>query len=139
MAQADLPIPSAYFALAAQKRKGGLKNGVDQFGLPLETELNILYRTQAEILAASASLADDFAPDEDAPDDEGAENAENARLVRSPIDFEQLLNFGLDGAGSHFCMDFSQGGPPRIIFWDDALLAWRVIAQDVQGFFDLFD
>jgi len=35
-------------------------------------------------------------------------------------------------------MDFSVGEEPRIIFWDDAELTWRVIANTIEDFFTLF-
>ena len=54
-------------------------------------------------------------------------------------DFSKILTFGMDGAGCQFCMDFSQSeDTPRIIFWDDRDLRWRIIADDIEMFFALF-
>jgi len=53
-------------------------------------------------------------------------------------DFSKIFIFGVDGADCQFCMDFSIGEEPRIIFWDDAELTWRVIANTIEDFFALF-
>jgi len=102
-----MKIPEKYFALV-KKYSNSDDSWVadkDQFGNPIETELNIFYKTEKQIIKHSKELVEDFP----------AEEAE-------------------DGADCQFCMDFSVGEEPRIIFWDDAELTWRVIANTIEDF-----
>lgn len=37
-------------------------------------------------------------------------------------------------------MDFTENKEtPRVIYWDDGELTWRVIADSLENFFDLFE
>jgi len=108
----------------------------DQFGNPIETELNIFYKTEKQIMKHSKELVEDF------PAEEAEEYADTERINEYDLgyitDFSKIFIFGVDGADCQFCMDFSVGEEPRIIFWDDAELTWRVIANTIEDFFALF-
>lgn len=79
-----------------------------------------------------------FFPPEDIDDYDDYEKV-NAYDLGYITDFSQILTFGVDGAGCQFCMDFRENSDkPRIIFWDDFDLRWRVIADSLEQFFALF-
>ena len=134
----QISIPKNYFQLAA----GYLKSHAtwvaehDQYGNPLETELNILYADENEIAEASRDLPENFPPEE-AGEEADCETG-NAHNLGYLTDFSKIREFGIDGAGCQFCMDFSVGEEPRVIFGDDGELSWRVLADTLEDFFALF-
>ena len=132
-----MKIPAKYFELVAKNQDNTRSAQTDQYGYELDTELNIFYQTQEDILAESQELLDCFPPEEaDEYDNYEKVNAYDLGYI---TDFSKILTFGMDGAGCQFCMDFSQSeDQPRIIFWDDRDLRWRIIADDIEKFFALF-
>ena len=97
---------------------------------------SIFYKTEKQIIKHSKELVEDF------PAEEAEEYADTERINEYDLgyitDFSKIFIFGVDGADCQFCMDFSVGEEPRIIFWDDAELTWRVIANTIEDFFALF-
>jgi len=106
-----MKIPEKYFTLA-KKYSNSDDHWVadkDQFGNPIETELHIFYKTEEQIIKHSKELVEDF------PAEEAEEYADTERIN-----------------------EYDLGEEPRIIFWDDAELTWRVIANTIEDFFALF-
>lgn len=137
MNQKTLKLPKNYFELIAENQDNGYSAQKDQYGFELDIELNIFYETEEEIWAESQELPD-FFPPEDIDDYDDYEKV-NAYDLGYITDFSQILTFGVDGAGCQFCMDFRENSDkPRIIFWDDRDLRWRVIADSLEQFFALF-
>lgn len=133
-----MQIPCDYFALAKKFENGGvLKNELDQYGFDLLTEINILYQNEQQILLQSEKLTQNFSQQyADMPYDEFV-NEYDLGLI---ADFSKILEFGIDGSGCPFCMDFNESKHTlRIIFWDDGELRWRIIADSLEDFFNLFE
>mgnify|MGYP000873309225 FL=1 len=109
----------------------------DQFGYKLFTETHIFYNSD-EILKYSRELPKDF-PTEEAEEyvDHQKQNEYDLGYITN---FSQILVFGVDGSNCSFCMDFSENKEmPRVIYWDDGELTWRVIANSLEDFFSLFN
>lgn len=135
----QLKIPKNYAKLLKKYEylDGKLKQEQDQFGYELLTEPHIFYNSD-EILKYSRELPKDF------PAEEAEEYADyqkqNAYDLGYITNFSQILLFGVDGSDCPFCMDFSENKEmPRVIYWDDGELTWRVIANSLENFFDLFE
>ena len=116
---------------------GKLKQEQDQFGYELFTETHIFYNSD-EILRYSRELPKDFPAEED---EEYADyQNQNAYDLGYITNFSQILVFGDDGSNCSFCMDFSENKEiPRVIYWDDGELTWRIIANSLEDFFNLFN
>lgn len=137
MNQKNLKIPHNYFELISKNQNNTHSAQTDQYGFELDTELNILYETEEEILEESRELPEHFPPEED--EEYADEEKVNKYDLGYITDFSKILTFGMDGAGCQFCMDFSENkNEPRIIFWDDRDLRWRIIADNLENFFVLF-
>ncbi|GET45545.1 SMI1/KNR4 family protein [Capnocytophaga felis] len=137
MNQKKLKIPKNYFELISEHQDNTNSAQKDQYGFELDTELNIFYETKEEILEESQELPKHF-PLEEAEDYADYEKV-NEYDLGYLTDFSKILTFGMDGAGCQFCMDFNKNeNEPRIIFWDDRDLRWRVIADNIEKFFALF-
>ncbi|MDO4881270.1 MAG: SMI1/KNR4 family protein [Capnocytophaga sp.] len=134
-----MKVPKKYFTLAKKYANSDFEwvTENDQFGNTLETELNILYETEKEIKEESEELVEYF-PVEGEEESSDSTEPINEYDLGYITDFSKILNFGIDGSGCQFCMDFSVGEEPRIIFWDDGSLTWRVIANTIEDFFALF-
>ena len=69
----------------------------DQFGNPIETELNIFYKTEKQIIKHSKELVEDFLAEE------AEEYADTERINEYDLgyitDFSKIFIFGVDGAG----------------------------------------
>ena len=116
---------------------GKLKQEQDQFVYELFTETHIFYNSD-EILRYSRELPKDFPAEED---EEYADyQNQNAYDLGYITNFSQILVFGVDGSNCSFCMDFSENKEiPRVIYWDDGELTWRIIANSLEDFFNLFN
>ena len=133
--QQDLKIPANYFELVAKNQENSHLAQTDQYGYELAVEINALFDNEEEIKQESSELADFFSPEFFPPTD----NRVNEYDLGNINDFSKILKFGYDGGGCHFCMDFSQNeNEPRVIYWDDFDLRWRVIADNLEHFFALF-
>lgn len=135
----QLKIPENYSKLLKKYEglDGKLKQEQDQFGYELFTETHIFYNSD-EILRYSRELPKDF-PAEEAKEyvDYQKQNAYNLGYITN---FSQILVFGVDGSNCPFCMDFSENKEiPRVIYWDNGELTWRVIANSLEDFFNLFN
>jgi hypothetical protein len=116
---------------------GKLKQEQDQFGYELFTETHIFYNSD-EILRYSRELPKDF------PAEEAEEYADYQKQSEYDLgyitNFSQILVFGVDGSNCSFCMDFSENKEiPRVIYWDDGELTWRIISNSLEDFFNLFN
>ncbi|ATA68406.1 hypothetical protein CGC48_07050 [Capnocytophaga cynodegmi] len=137
MNKKNLKIPYNYFELISKNQNNKHSAQTDQYGFELDTELNILYETEEEILEESRELPEHFPPEE--AEEYADEEKVNEYDLGYITDFSKILTFGMDGAGCQFCMDFSENeNEPRIIFWDDRDLRWRIIADNLENFFVLF-
>ena len=135
----QLKIPENYNKLLKKYEglDGTLKQEQDQFGYELFTETHIFYNSD-EILRYSRELPKDF-PAEEAKEyvDYQKQNEYDLGYITN---FSQILVFGVDGSNCSFCMDFSENKEiPRVIYWDDGELTWRVIANSLEDFFNLFN
>ena len=135
----QLKIPENYNKLLKKYEglDGTLKQEQDQFGYELFTETRIFYNSD-EILRYSRELPKDF-PAEEAKEyvDYQKQNEYDLGYITN---FSQILLFGVDGSDCPFCMDFTENKEtPRVIYWDDGELTWRVIANSLEDFFNLFD
>ena len=135
----QLKIPENYNKLLKKYEglDGKLKQEQDQFGYELFTETHIFYNSD-EILRYSRELPKDFPAEED---EEYADyQNQNAYDLGYITNFSQILVFGVDGSNCSFCMDFSENKEiPRVIYWDDGELTWRIIANSLEDFFNLFN
>ena len=135
----QLKIPENYAKLLKKYEylDGKLKQEQDQFGYELLTEPHIFYNSD-ETLKYSRELPKDF------PTEEAKEYAnyqkQNEYDLGYITNFSQILLFGVDGSDCPFCMDFTENKEtPHVIYWDDGELTWRVIADSLENFFDLFE
>ena len=133
-----MQIPNCYFDFAKQFKNGGsLKNELDQYGFELFTELSEIYQTEDEILLKSKDLTKNFAQEYADIPDENLVNEYDLGLIR---DFSKILEFGFSFSHCPYCMDFNDDEHnPRVIFWDDGELRWRIIADNLDKFFNLFE
>ncbi|MBH5328551.1 SMI1/KNR4 family protein [Eikenella sp. S3360] len=132
-------IPQNYAELRRKYKGlcGTLKQEQDQFGYELFTETHIFYDSD-EIRKYSRELPKDF-PAEIAAEYAGCQKQSEYDLGYI-TDFSSILVFGIDGSDCPFCMDFSENeATPRVIYWDAGQLIWRVIADSLENFFNLFD
>lgn len=135
----QLKIPENYNKLLKKYEglDGTLKQEQDQFGYELFTETHIFYNSDG-ILRYSRELPKNF-PAEEAKEyvDYQKQNEYDLGYITN---FSQILLFGVDGSDCPFCMDFTENKEtPRVIYWDDGELTWRVIADSLENFFDLFE
>ena len=135
----QLKIPENYNKLLKKYEglDGTLKQEQDQFGYELFTETHIFYNSD-EIRKYSRELPKDF-PTEEAEEytDYQKQNEYDLGYITN---FSQILLFGVDGSDCPFCMDFTENKEtPRVIYWDGGELTWRVIADSLENFFDLFE
>lgn len=102
----------------------------------METELNIFFENKDDILDESSQLPEFFPISEKDSDDFEPENEYDLGYI---TDFSKILAFGMNGSGNYYAMDFSENSDnPRIIYWDDFDLRWRIIADNLDEFFALF-
>ena len=132
-------IPENYAKLLKRYEglNGKLKQEQDQFGYELFTETHIFYNSD-EIRKYSHELPKDF------PVEAAKEYADCQKRNKHDLgyitNFSQILIFGVDSSDCPFCMDFSENKEiPRVIYWDDGELTWRIIADSLENFFDLFE
>ncbi|GLO44966.1 SMI1/KNR4 family protein [Pseudomonas putida] len=134
----EIPAEFAEFAERHAKNKGlcnlELKEEIDAFGNPLETELLRIYTDKETIATKSASLKNDFPITQDYGTSKEPPSTPGA--IPDIVDFERILCFGTSGDGASFCFDFRQN-PPSIIWWDDD--HWRILAKNFKDFIALFD
>ena len=135
----QLKIPENYNKLLKKYEglDGTLKQEQDQFGYELFTETHIFYDLD-KIRKYSHELPKDF------PVEAAKEYADCQKRNEYDLgyitNFSQILIFGVDSSDCPFCMDFSENKEtPRVIYWDDGELTWRVIADSLENFFDLFE
>src|SRR5688572_4429467 len=136
-----LRLPEAFVQAVRQgklKREIGswpLKEDVDAYGNPLETELGYVYEDEMTIAQETAELPQHFQPDGCYGTDECANEP---GFVRDITDFSNIVCFGIAGDGAPFCFDFREDRhEPSIIWWDDVY--WRRIAPNFEAFLNLFD
>jgi hypothetical protein len=136
-------LPSSFVSFAkngALKREKGswqLKEEIDAYGYPLETELSEIYEDSEAIMRATNELPTDFQPDGcyGEPDGPGKNIPGH---IPDIIDFSEVICFGANSEDAPYCFDYRDDtNNPSIIFWADAY--WRRIAPDFDSFIGLFD
>ena len=139
-----LPLPPEFVISAQQgtfRRKQGswqLRQDVDAWGLPLETDIAEVCEDEIRILAETNKLSRNFPPDGldglDGPDP----CAGMAGFIPYIIDFSKVVCFGVGGENDPFCFDYrASENAPEIIWWEDAY--WRRVAPDWTSFAALFN
>ena len=106
-----------------------LRDEVDCYGNVLEAELG-QFLTMAEMEQVTRSLERDF------PWTGPNEFASGPSAIPDPNDFSAIVAFAMSGDGALFCLDYRDGGEPRIIWWDDT--HWRCVAPSIDAFLRLF-
>ncbi|MBW3635568.1 MAG: SMI1/KNR4 family protein [Armatimonadetes bacterium] len=115
-------------------RLQNLREELDAYGNPLETELGAVYEDIASLQKETASLSKDFPLH---PDDWDEMNRDQPGFIPYIKDFSKVVCFGMDGGGAPFCFDFRENQEePSVIWWADAY--WRRIAPNFQAFIGLF-
>ncbi len=112
-----------------------LRADADHYGQRLETELGMVHPSLLAIEEATTKLPLGF-PAEEAnyPDDFKGEPGHIPYIT----DFAAIVEFGLSGDGSPFCLDYRfDSAQPSVIWWDDTY--WRKIAPSFEDFISLFD
>jgi hypothetical protein len=137
-----LKLPASFLSAIHQdifRREFGswpLKQGMDAYGHPLETELAEVYVNREKILVATTELSEYWKPDGcyGAP----GESADQPGFIPDIIDFSQIVSFGMSADGAPFCFDFRDDAErPSVIWWADVY--WTRIAPDFEAFVELFD
>lgn len=132
-------IPKIYFKLSKKFKDGGtLKEELDQFGNLLETEISDIFTTEKQLTRESKNILENYLEADDEIYSSNSSNLNQYSLGSNYIPSKAIC-FATDGTGNPFCMDFLNGEMPRIIFWDDGNLEWRIIADSIENFFNLFD
>jgi hypothetical protein len=135
------PIPDLLTSMLLQgslRREQGswqLRTEMDHYGQHLETELGFVHPTPGAIEQATTRLPDGF-PTEEAsePDDFAGQPG----YIPYITDFTAIIEFGISGDGSPFCLDYREDSArPSIIWWDDVY--WRRLAPTFEEFISLFD
>ena len=128
----QLKIPENYSKLLKKYEglDGKLKQEQDQFGYEMFTETHIR--------KYSHELPKDF------PVEAAKEYADCQKRNKYDLgyitNFSQILIFGVDSSDCPFCVDFTENNEmPRVIYWGDGELTWRVIANSLEDFFNLFN
>lgn len=113
-----------------------LRDNVDAYGNPLESELGEVYADIETIIRETQELPKYYAPD--GFYGEPNEEANELGYIPDILDFSKIVCFGISADGAPFCFDFRDDEDnPTIIWWDDAY--WRRIAPDFASFLELFD
>ena len=113
-----------------------LREEVDAYGNPLESELGEVYEDFETIARETKELPKYFAPDGFYSEPSEWENAPG--YIPDIVDFSKIVCFGLSGDGAPFCFDFRDDKDnPSIIWWADS--NWRRVAPDFASFVRLFD
>jgi hypothetical protein len=112
-----------------------LRESIDAYGYPLESELGEIYETEDNIIQETNNLPKHFAPEccEEINDWQNEPG-----FIPYIVDFSKVVCFGISGDGAPFCFDYRVNREePSVIWWDD--IYWRRIAPDFNSFIALFD
>ena len=113
-----------------------LRDNVDAYGNPLESELGEVYEDIETIVRETQELPKYYAPD--GFYGEPSEEANEPGYIPDIVDFSKIVCFGTSADGAPFCFDFRDDeSNPSIIWWDDVY--WRRVAPDFASFLKLFD
>ena len=113
-----------------------LRDDVDAYGNPLESDLKGVYEDVETIARETEELPEYYAPDGFYGEPSEWENTPG--YIPDIVDFSKIVCFGISGDGAPFCFDFRDDeSNPSIIWWDDAY--WRRVAPDFASFLKLFD
>jgi hypothetical protein len=114
-----------------------LKDYVDAYGNPFESELTEFYPDQVSILRATDELPKYFQPDGEYGEP-GSPGEKEPGFIPDVVDFSKILCFGVDGGDAPFCLDYRDDVEnPSVIYWADAW--WRRVAPDFASFIALYD
>lgn len=116
-----------------------LKNDVDDYHNPLESELGQIFPDEVRILKETRALSNYF--EKDGCYGEPVElnmSRDQPGFIPDIVDFDEIVCFGISADGSPFCFDYRENKEePRVIWWDD--IYWRRVAPDFAAFLELFD